>query len=131
MAAFSGRRFSLLQALEWELSNPGREVAGELLKATDSKSRMAHMKCHVGLLSSSKGVTRKFSCDVFSQPLSDGRLKPERNSARSKHAEAFCNGEWVAIVITHKVTKKELRTVQAMSEKYGVKIVTLKSLLNK
>jgi hypothetical protein len=117
-----GKAPSLPQAFDWELTSSQREVCAEPCGRGACDSRVSH--AHVGLVVARHAVRRIAKGDVWSEPDSQGYLRPSRRP-NDTHGEAFCRPVYRAIIYRGRISKAAYRAVMDAARKYQLPVLRI------
>jgi len=113
-------KYTLSQALDWELSTSNRRpVAAERL--IRNKSRIKH--AHVGLVAKNSAVVKRWKGDVFSRKK-EGRMVATRKP-RNTHTEVWMKPVFCGIIIDGRISEYALKQCQDAAKKFEVPLLRL------
>ena len=117
-----GKGESLEASLRYELT---RSAADECCAMLISRKEYGWLPSGVCLLVKNSARIKLFNGDCYSVS-ENGKLHLTRSANSSKtHRECWVHPEYIAIVLTKRISKKALETVQSIAKEFGLKILHL------
>ena len=117
-----GKGESLESSLRFELT---RSTEGECCAMLISRKTRGWLPSGVCLLVKNSARIKLFNGDCYSVS-ENGKLRLTRNANSSKtHRECWVHPEYIAIVLTKRISKKALETVQNIAQEFGLKVLHL------